>query len=568
MIFQNKLFKTANITFIMIWTVSVNAALYKVVEVIVPSEISNLGKYTQTRGVAILPSFKGGALGCFGTYCESLDFPLAGETRIHIDAYNYREESPFSMDRSFKYIQKDVDFENYCYQELLYATCSSWANKHWIARKKELEGSTISNALAFVEYHVDAFPNELNNVINGLTSSAKPIGNQSIIGKTRNRIVSPIYPKNNTSLKDWKEGRAWAIDNTNTYAVGSISREKSNINGVHYTSKAAIWKNGEEPIELNWPSNTENSNEFLAQGSMRDIVISDGYIYGVGFNSYEQNNYYNATVFKTSVENYDTPSNWLSILIKNTQSKINGELIYSNSVAKSINNNLVIIGTAKRSGSKPYKGSASNRIFVIDDASALEPYAIFLSGGIFFDGAGGKVGSINNYNEIVGQLDMENIREKDGKPRRKRAFIYPYQGNGTNSIRSSIFNDRAYFLDDLTYGDTLNTPNGTSSSNNFYRILDATDINDAGVISGTAIKCTDLNNNPKEYDNYTHNSHCDGTERIVAVKLIPIHNTNQIDIKTRAWDEIQTFERQHAGSLVWLALLYPFIFLIRKIRKK
>ncbi|MGC9461969.1 DUF3466 family protein, partial [Vibrio genomosp. F10 str. 9ZD137] len=157
-------------------------------------------------------------------------------------------------------------------------TCDKWAKEQWDVWKAELDGNTTSNALAFVEN--GSFNNQYNNVINSLTDSSLPVGNQSIVGGTRNQIVSPISPLGSASANDWKQGRAWAVDSSNTYSVGSIARTATNDQGAHHTSKAAIWTNAAIPVELNWQSGVPaRDGERLAQGSMRDIVVSGTDVY-------------------------------------------------------------------------------------------------------------------------------------------------------------------------------------------------------------------------------------------------------------------------------------------------
>nr|WP_255935963.1 DUF3466 family protein [Vibrio campbellii] len=64
------------------------------------------------------------------------------------------------------------------------------------------------------------------------------------------------------------------------------------------------------------------------------------------------------------------------------------------------------------------------------------------------------MGGINSYNEIVGQLDAEKIREEEGKPRRKRGFIYPYTktGEAVSQRATDLFEGKPWFLDNLTNG--------------------------------------------------------------------------------------------------------------------
>ncbi|MEZ8823769.1 DUF3466 family protein [Vibrio amylolyticus] len=546
---SNKVFKLSSIAATVLAATTANAALYTIEEV-QPVGIGS-GEYAKAYGVAIEPGNKqASTLGCFGDACSSSEYVLAGETRQTVDGLSYREEAPFAMDRGFSYIQEYDDFKNYCYRELLYSTCETWAKEHWAPWDAERNGSTTSNALAFVEG--GTYTNKFNNVINSLTSGKEAVGNQSIAGGTRNEIVSPVTQTGSASNGNWKQGRAWAVDSTGTFSVGSIARSAANDQGTHHSSKAAIWRAGEAPVELDWPSNLEKDGELLAQGSMRDIAISGTNIYAVGYNTYGDDNYYDASIF-VSTTGYATKDDWTTRVISGAQQRISGDTIHSNSVATGINNNLLAIGTAKRSGYFPQNGAAGNLLFVTD-ANQTSPTATFLSGGIFFNGAGGKAGAINNYNEIVGQIDAEDTRENKGKPRRLRGFIYPYSFTNTNATRAAIFENKAQYLDNLT-----NDDNATGHANQ-YRIIDATDINDAGVISATAIKCTG------GYDNTTHNSYCGGgntTEETVAVKLIPIQGANSANIQPRGIEE--PVVKRKGGSIGWaMFALFGLVYLRRK----
>ncbi|WP_295892935.1 DUF3466 family protein [uncultured Vibrio sp.] len=543
---SSKVFKLSSIAATVLAATTANAALYTIEEVSVPTHISNVTSYNEVYGVAIKPSTVGGSMGCFGTSCIGSDFELAAETRVTVDGVSYREESPFAMDRSFSYIQDYDDFKFYCYRELLYATCDSWAEEHWSAWNNELNNGT-QNALAFVEGNITAYTNEYNNIINSLTDSADPVGNQSVAGGTRNKAVSPVLPIETGS--DWKQSRAWKATTTSAYTVGSVARTYSNDQGTHHVSKAAIWDNTGAVTEIPWEnSNTPKDGELLAQGSMRDIVVDGTDIFSVGYNTFSDDNYYDASVFI-----YTVADGWKTRRISGAESRIGGDTIHSNSVATGMNENLLVIGTAKRSGDYPENGAAGNRIFVAD-ASNSTPSATFLSGGIFFSGAGGKAGAVNNYNEIVGQIDAEDTRENNGKPRRLRGFIYPYSFTNTDSDRRAIFENKAQYLDNLTNDDIV------TGNANQYRIIDATDINDAGVISATAIKCSG------GYDNTTHNSYCGGgsqTEETVAVKLVPIAGATSSNIQPRGIEE-PVVERQ-GGSIGWaMFTLFGLLGLRRK----
>ncbi|EGQ7938493.1 DUF3466 family protein [Vibrio vulnificus] len=559
-------FKLTTVALLVGSAMNANAALYKIVEVD-PALNGSSSTYNEAYGVAIQQGDVAFETGCFanGANCTDDQFKLALETRVSVDGVSYREELPFAMDATFGYIQEFDDFERYCYNELRYSTCETWASIHWAPWYKELSKDYTSNALAFVEKDLDAgeeepnaYQNKYNNVINSLTSSGLPVGNQSVLKddktdlETRNTVVAPVTPQG-----DFYQSRAWKTDGT--YTVGSVSSKTGNENGTHYTSKAAIWDAAGVVKQLDWPQVADRDGERLAQGSMRDVVVdsTNNKVYGVGYNTYADDNYINASVFVGTFDASGTfeNSSWDTKQVSGAQMKISGDIIHSNSVVTNVNSNFIAIGEAKRAGGKPSEGSAANRLFLVKDVRAESVSATFLPelGGIFFSGAGGKMGGINKYNEIVGQLDAEDTREIDGKPRRKRAFILPYEANGSVESRISIFDNKAWYLDDLTNGS--NAP----VENNQYRIIDATDINDAGVISATAIKCEG------GYDTTAHNSYCgEGSkeETVVAVKLIPIADADASNINTRPVEKAAA-ERSGAG-LGWLSLTLLVLFGFRR----
>ncbi|HAS6638283.1 DUF3466 family protein [Vibrio parahaemolyticus] len=588
----SKKFKLTAVALMVGTAMNANAALYQVVEVS-PENVT-----TETmHGVAIQQgdvdnnpdTGKPFALGCFdkGADCDSKHFKLALETRVtpistgqEVDGVSYREEVPFALDSGFYYVQEYDDFERYCFNERRYSTCESWASVHWNPWQKEAFNKDFTpNALAYVEGDTpntidsSAYTNEYNNIINSLTKDGEPVGNQSVVDqtvtppvlKTRNTIVAPgVEPQFETDGTTPKvlESRAWKTNGT--FTVGSVSRFANNDNGDHSTSKAAIWDSTGSAFELNWPSGQAQEDERLAQGSMRDLVVKGSTVYGVGYNTYDSdNNYMNATVFVGTLakEGSVVDSTWVNKEVDGAQQRISGDTVHTNSRLTDVNANFVAIGEAKRSGAYLMPtGSAPNRLFVVDDVTKSSVSAFYPTSGIFFSGAGGQMGGINSYNEIVGQLDAEKTREEEGKPRRKRGFIYPYAQGGTVSERAKeIFDGKAWFLDDLTNGanDQSASARDISDSNNEFRIINASDINDAGVISATAMKCAG------GYDTTAHNSFCSsGEEKIVAVKLKPIPGATKANIQPRSVEEA-TAERQGAG-LGWLALTMLGLFGFRR----
>lgn len=545
---------------VLLATQTANAALYQVMEV-TPSTGQSYGS---AWGVAIQPST--GTDSCFNNStvgsvnCQN--FALAGETRIEkastgkaVDGLSYRDEVAFGIDNAFVYVQERNDFERYCYSELLYSTCNTWADPHWDRWQAEINSTQVANSIAFIGTGTTGAPiDESQNVIvNSLTSNATPIGINVKTGDvtTYRRNANAIQARSTVApnITDALYTRAWKTDGV--YTVGSISRSSNNNEGAYFYSKPAIWKNSNgETVELSWPTGTEpNRNNRLAQGSMRDVVENGGKLYAVGYSSYDTDNHYmQASVFELdNTSNFSNAASWTTKAVSGAESRIGGDYIHSNSVVTDVNKNLVALGSAKRAGSRPENGAAGNRLFVIEDVSASTPTANFLTGGIFFTGAGGKAGAINSYNEIVGQVDANDTRENDGKPRRKRGFIYPYSANGSDPSRMAIFANKAWLLDDLTNDNTA------TGNNNQFRVIDATDINDAGVISATALKCSG------GYDTTAHNSLCSNREEtVVAVKLVPIVNATSANIQQRSTEE-QASERKGGsfglGLLMVLGLL-------------
>ncbi|NOE10681.1 DUF3466 family protein [Vibrio cholerae] len=539
---------------VLLATQTANAALYQVMEV-TPSTGQSYGS---AWGVAIQPST--GTDSCFNNStvgsvnCQN--FALAGETRIEkastgkaVDGLSYRDEVAFGIDNAFVYVQERNDFERYCYSELLYSTCNTWADPHWNRWQAEINSTQVANSIAFIGTGTTGAPiDESQNVIvNSLTSNATPIGINVKTGDvtTYRRNANAIQARSTVApnITDALYTRAWKTDGV--YTVGSISRSSNNNEGAYFYSKPAIWKNSNgETVELSWPTGTEPSrNNRLAQGSMRDVVENGGKLYAVGYSSYDTDNHYmQASVFELdNTSNFSNAASWTTKAVSGAESRIGGDYIHSNSVVTDVNKNLVALGSAKRAGSRPENGAAGNRLFVIEDVSASTPTANFLTGGIFFTGAGGKAGAINSYNEIVGQVDANDTRENDGKPRRKRGFIYPYSANGSDPSRMAIFANKAWLLDDLTNDNTA------TGNNNQFRVIDATDINDAGVISATALKCSG------GYDTTAHNSLCSNREEtVVAVKLVPIVNATSANIQQRSTEE-QASERK--GGSFGLGLL-------------
>ncbi|MGF1818135.1 DUF3466 family protein, partial [Vibrio splendidus] len=220
-----------------------------------------------------------------------------------------------------------------------------------------------------------------------------------------------------------------------------------------------IWKDGEVHQFIWKQGDTPQTGDYFAQGSMRGLAENSGKLYGVGFDTVNGNGDLqdmNASVFISDGLDISTAT-WNTKIVSGAEvnsGSSNDDARYSNSVLSDINQNLFAIGYAKRNGYVPESGSAANKAFFVKDAS--NPSATFLSGGIFFTGSGGEAKAVNNFNEFVGQIDAETIREVDGSERRHRGFIYPYKSDdvsGTLTERySGVFRSKSWWLDDLTNG--------------------------------------------------------------------------------------------------------------------
>ncbi|MDC0612636.1 DUF3466 family protein, partial [Vibrio sp.] len=498
-----------------------------------------------------------GSTSCFSTSCSASDYPLSGETRYQktmagqpIDGYDLKEEVPFGLDNEFSYIDSESEFQSFCSTYIGYNTCDSWGEARWNEKEREDSGELTSYAFtqdsgattsSFAVASTSASTGT-NSVVTSSDSSGDAVGFSLTTGDgsvDRSAITPTATVSGETKVRIWKD------DPSSGVKAGSITTSYSS----YYTSQAALWENSSStPFTIGWTStgtgtdSTRNSR--YAQGSIRDFYVdtSENMIYAVGYNSYGNYNYMSATLFKIDISD---SSDWEL----DSTSLISGAEVtsssssYSNTRLTAINANKIAVGEAKLDNGHALNGAYANKLFVTD-LTASSPSATFFSqgtGNIGFNGAGGHVNAINDDNDIVGQIDTETAREVDGKPRRKRGFIYPYN----DSTNSSRFGSQAWLLDDLTNGGSY------SSSNNAYRILSGNDINDAGVIAATAIKCSG------GYSATTHDATCSGTEKTVAVKLIPISGATSSDISERGY-ETSSVSRSGGGSFGILGVFSLF----------
>ncbi|WP_064604144.1 DUF3466 family protein [Photobacterium sp. J15] len=261
----------------------------------------------------------------------------------------------------------------------------------------------------------------------------------------------------------------------------------------------------------------ENDRSF--QGAARAVAIVDSKPVVVGYSTdsvgNNSNNNNNADFYAISASIY-TPKDgftlggdnqWDRKLIPGLNIKQGGDRKYRYTIATDINNNNQVVGVAKSFSSQ--NRSYAETVFIYDNANNnLKFLDSSIDGSVFFNGYNGFAASINNNGQLVGWIDSETANQVDGRVRRQRAFTYMASGDIASSPLKA---NKAWLIDDLTYGS-----DSVATANNAFRIAHATDINDAGVISATAFKCDG------GYSSATQGAQCASTERVVAVKLVPI----------------------------------------------
>ncbi|NOH70072.1 DUF3466 family protein [Vibrio pectenicida] len=531
--------KLSSVTLSLVGSLSANAAIYNVYDY---QPVVNSS--AKTYGVAIKP--ENGAVNCWnGTNCSQADYEIAFEEKLYNEGFEYRDEAPFRYALGYDLLEEGYDgFKSYCNSFLGYndGGCSRWADE---AYNKGYAQESSNTSYAYIESSANQVQNTQPNVIiNNFTSTADVIGTY-YGGSLLNRTVaysggnSPILT---ASSQTFNQNKVWAKTSSGSddIIVGSVSKQ-STQNGNDYISYATIWRDdGTSAKIVTWQGAAEE-NRRAPQGSARDVAIVGGITYAVGYNSDSEERPV-ATVFNVDRTNLTATSS-----IINRYSSTD----YLNSLLTSINNNGYAIGEAKYA--TPINGAYANSLFYITDPTNPNGSFKEFSGTIFFTGANGKAGAINNYDEAVGSIDYQTHTEtgSNGKQRGQRGFITPLNSSRTKAP----LNGRGWYLDDLT------NDGSTESNNNQFRIIDATDINDAGVISATAYYCAG------GYDTTYLDSKCNGgtqgAEKIVAVKLVPIENATSSNIQTRGLSPAPVDRK--GGSLSWFAL--SLIGLLRFRRK-
>ncbi|KHA62510.1 hypothetical protein NL53_00170 [Vibrio variabilis] len=454
---------------------------------------------------------------------HSANLKIAIEEKQNPEGFNYRNEAPFLLENGYDYLEDGYDgFRKYCDNFLDYSKelCKRWASRQYSAGYAT-EGS-LNNSYAYIED--TAIESARDNVI--INQIVDPANNNAIgtyYGDSLKERTQPfgdvVIAGSGVQAKVFSKLPADGKGREDLY-VGSVSFSTGNSND--FRSQAAIWTYVDSTLkEFLVASGGSISSRSIPQGSARDVAeVKDDSnnpvgVYAVGYDS-NSDEIPLAAVFKIN----GTTVNKTYVGTYNDDNK------YLNSLLTSVNDKGVAIGTVKYR--EPIDGAYANRLFYVPDVTKSSLGGADFPGDIFFTSANGIAGAINNNSEAVGQVDFERHQESNGgKPRAKRAFIAPL----SSTDAKAPLGNKAWYLDDLTYG---------LSSNNAYRVIDATDINDAGVIAGTAYYCKD------GFDSSAIDASCKAGASIVAVKLVPINGKTSSDIQSRP-RETTKVERQGAG---------------------
>ncbi|PSU99610.1 DUF3466 family protein [Photobacterium kishitanii] len=273
----------------------------------------------------------------------------------------------------------------------------------------------------------------------------------------------------------------------------------------------------------------KDHNTLSFQASAQAVALkADGDPIAVGYSTNNVNNKLyaiQAAYFTASIGNL---SSWTRTLIPDLAIREGDNGDFSYTIANGVNSSSVIVGDAKGNGTRPQRAF----IYKVGDGSA--EFFDQLASSLFFKDSNSNAAAINNNGQVVGWVDLE---ASNGAEARHRAFTYI---NG--AAQGPLKTGGAWMLDDLT-----NDNGAANSIANSYRIVDATGINNAGVISATAFYCDG------GYDNLSKLSACSLPKKEVktVVKLVP-KNTDAV-IQPRAKDDEQPFKRS-GGSLGILAL--------------
>ncbi|MDO6705330.1 DUF3466 family protein [Photobacterium sp. 1_MG-2023] len=287
------------------------------------------------------------------------------------------------------------------------------------------------------------------------------------------------------------------------------------------------------------------------QASARAVALVDSKPVMVGYTTDSvDNDYYavRAAVYKLK-EGVDTTQppkadDWTFSYIPNLNIESGNDRIYRYTIATDINGQGKVIGVAKSARSE--ERSFAERMYLFDVNKNTFSWLDSSVSSLFFQGSNGFASEINESGQIVGWVDTETVNQVNGRQRRQRAFTYL---SGSDVVTDALPAKSAWLLDDLTNDDVV------GGHANQFRIAQATGINDAGVISATALKCD------TGYKSLSKSAECEGDERLVAVKLVP-----RVDATVQPRVEEKDTVSRKGGSIGLVTLSLLALFGLRRKR--
>ncbi|WP_318503530.1 DUF3466 family protein [Photobacterium leiognathi] len=282
----------------------------------------------------------------------------------------------------------------------------------------------------------------------------------------------------------------------------------------------------------------KDHDDVSAQASANAVAMVNGSPVAVGYISRDTNSsdsYVMEAAFFKPTTGID--SSWTQTAIPGITISTGDDRNYEYTMANDVNANFKVVGIVK--SHKADNRSYPQKMFIYDNATGQTKFLDSSVSSIFFRGANGDAEAINDHDQVVGWVDSETKNQIDGSERRHRAFTYIAGSAAQGPLKAGS----VWMLDDLTNDPEL----GNASVANSYRIISATDVNNAGVISATANYCAG------GYQNLTKEAQCSVTEKQVAIKLVPKANATDKDIIVRKAEEDEPVKRS-GGSLGILAL--------------
>lgn len=400
---------------------------------------------------------------------------------------------------------------------------------------------------------------------NGSTELLPPTGSSAVINTIGQTNANGVIQASGKTIVFGSASVANMADPNNGHKVPE-GTGLGNLNGCsstvdfnnracqyyQFANQAAVWVSdystnpNNARVIADFPNGATGNTDDTAQASVNAAALVSGATAPtmVGFSTYNDNDFYARAVkfapvtdfatCLTELETDDSKRCWTMSPIPGIDIRQGGDIIYSYTEATDINDKGLVVGIAKNA--RLNNGAYAERIFVNKDSSTT------LLGrsqsALFFDGYNGTAAAINNNDELVGKVDVENVRDRS---RRQRGYIYAH-----GTLSADFDGTRGWLLDDLT--------NGAPDANAF-RIAEAFDINDNGDIAASAFYCAG------GYSSTAHDARCNGEEELVAVKLT---RQNGGEITPRSYEENNITRSGGGMGVLSLGLLAFGCFLRRK----